>query len=122
MATAAVGFISRGVAGVTWVWGSTATGSSNVLALGNYSECYAYLTGPSGGTSSLSLQGAIAATGPWTVLTSASGLALTLTDAEPAVLYKVHENMPYLKAVASTATEAGLTLGLTVKYLQNVAG
>lgn len=116
-------FQTRGIATASWVF-TTATGASTSLSLGNYSQLYARFAGPSGGTSSLTIEGAYddSPSGPWQTLSTVTGLALTLTDAEPAVIYEVEENLPYVRARASTATEAGLTVSLVVKYLENVAG
>ena len=98
--------LSHGLFRQSWDWTTTATGFGEVVELGNYTELWVQFSGVTGGTSNISLQGAIFSTGDWVILTSVSGGALSLTDAEPAVIYEVAEHMPFIRPNVTTVTSA----------------
>lgn len=117
MATAAVVQRSRNVYTVDWVWAASATGVSNTISLGAYVEMQAQFAGPTGGTSSIKLEGRVSpTTTDWFTLESVSGLAMSFTDAEPTVSYVIRNHPFDVRARASTIT-GGASIAPEVRLL-----
>jgi|1_EtaG_2_1085319.scaffolds.fasta_scaffold36839_1 hypothetical protein len=121
MSTSPIVHISRGVAEVKWTFTTTAAaviGDSNILSLGNYDRMTAMISGPTGGTSAVALLGGPAVTGPFTVLNSVTGVALTITSAIAGLNYDVAEHPQFIHSRASTVTSAPTAADGLVVHVQ----
>jgi hypothetical protein len=98
-------WIAPGVHRKKWTWGATSvSGYSDMLSAAQLPHKTVVISGPTGGTTNVRVEGAQFPSGPWITLTSATGAALSLNSAIAGAMYVLHENPAFIRGRASTVT------------------
>lgn len=98
-------FISKGV--VLSSWEATASGVGSALDGSGYPDKTVEVVGPTGGTTTLIIEGAMSATGPWTTLVDPQGNNLSFTNKG---MEAILDNPRYIRPRAETVTSGAATI------------